>query len=115
MKILFMGTPDFAKIIFEGIRSLGADVVAVVTHPVYQPETLRDGAFTQTLKEINPDLIAVAAYGKILPEEILSYPKYGCVNVHTSLLPKYRGAAPMQRAIMEGESETGVTIMYMAQ
>ena len=140
MKILFMGTPDFAKIIFEGIRSLGADVVAVVTQPdkrqgrkmlltpppvkaaaqeagipVYQPETLRGGAFAQTLKEINPDLIAVAAYGKILPEEILSYPKYGCVNVHTSLLPKYRGAAPMQRAIMEGESETGVTIMYMAQ
>lgn len=133
-----MGTPDFAKIIFEGIRSFGGNIVAVVTQPdkpqgrkmlltpppvkvaaqeagipVYQPETLRGGAFTQTLREIDPDLIAVAAYGKILPEEILNYPKYGCINVHTSLLPKYRGAAPMQRAIMNGESETGVTIMYM--
>lgn len=133
-----MGTPDFAKIIFEGIRSFGADIVGVVTQPdkpqgrkmlltpppvktaaqeagipVYQPETLRGGAFTQTLREIDPDVIAVAAYGKILPDDILNYPKYGCINVHTSLLPKYRGAAPMQRAIMNGESETGVTIMYM--
>ena len=82
--------------------------------PVYTPKTLRDEAFAELLASIDPDLIAVVAYGKILPRNVLDYPKYGCINLHVSLLPKYRGAAPMQRAIMEGEKETGVTIMHMA-
>ena len=81
--------------------------------PVYEPRTLRDEAFLAILEEHNPDLIAVVAYGKILPKSVLDFPKYGCLNLHVSLLPKYRGAAPMQRAIMEGERETGVTVMYM--
>jgi len=81
--------------------------------PVYTPRTLRDGAFDGILRSVDPELIAVVAYGKILPPSVLNYPKYGCINVHVSLLPKYRGAAPMQRAIMNGERETGVTIMYM--
>lgn len=135
-----MGTPNFAKICLEGIYDAGADIIGVVTQPdkprgrkmiltpppvkeyalekgipVYQPETLRGDDFTALLKELDPELIAVAAYGKILPETVLNYPVYGCINVHTSLLPKYRGAAPMQRAIMNGESETGVTIQYMAK
>jgi len=82
--------------------------------PVYQPQTLRDGAFMTTLEELSPELIIVAAYGKILPEYVLTYPKYGCVNAHASLLPKYRGASPIQRAIMDGEERTGITAMYMA-
>jgi methionyl-tRNA formyltransferase len=83
--------------------------------PVYQPETLRDEAFASLLAELDPEMIVVAAYGKILPKNVLDYPKYGCINVHGSLLPKYRGAAPIQRAIIDGERETGVTIMYMAE
>ena len=83
--------------------------------PVYQPEKMRDGEFEALINELKPELIAVVAYGKILPTFALEYPKYGCINVHASLLPKYRGAAPMQRAIMDGERETGVTIMYMAE
>lgn len=135
-----MGTPDFAKICLAGIYDAGAEIVGVVTQPdkprgrkmiltpppvkefalekgipVYQPETLRGDDFSALLSELDPELIAVAAYGKILPEAVLNYPKYGCINVHTSLLPKYRGAAPMQRAIMNGDSETGVTTMYMAK
>ena len=81
--------------------------------PVYQPETLKDGAIKDLLDELSPDLIAVVAYGKILPSYVLDYPKYGCINLHGSLLPKYRGAAPMQRAIIDGEKVTGVTTMYM--
>jgi methionyl-tRNA formyltransferase len=80
---------------------------------VYTPATLKDGAFTEVLEREAPELIVVVAYGKILPSYVLSYPKHGCINLHVSLLPKYRGAAPMQRAIMCGESETGVTVMYM--
>jgi methionyl-tRNA formyltransferase len=83
--------------------------------PVYTPKTLRDEAFAALLSELSPELIVVVAYGKILPKSVLDYPKYGCINLHVSLLPKYRGAAPMQRAIMEGESETGVTVMYMEE
>ena len=139
MKILFMGTPEISMISLKKLIEDGHNIVAVVTGedkprgrgnvmtptpckalaleqgiPVYTPKTLRDEAFAELLKSIDPDLIAVVAYGKILPRNVLDYPKYGCINLHVSLLPKYRGAAPMQRAIMEGESETGVTIMYMA-
>ena len=138
MKILFMGTPDFALSILSRLYDDGEDIVGVVTQPdrpkgrgyklvppvvkifaeekgipVYQPEKLKDGAFEETLRELDPDMIVVAAYGKILPAYIINYPKYGCINAHASILPKYRGAAPIQRAIMEGERETGVTAMYM--
>jgi len=81
--------------------------------PVYQPDSLKDESFLPTLRELDPDVIAVVAYGKILPSYVLDFPKYGCVNLHVSLLPKYRGAAPMQRAVMNGERETGVTTMKM--
>lgn len=138
MRIMFMGTPEIAAACLNELLSDGKDVVAVVTRedkprgrgnvmtptpvkalatekniPVYTPKTLKDGEFSSLLSEISPDLIAVVAYGKILPPEVINFPKYGCINLHVSLLPKYRGAAPMQRAIMEGESETGVTVMYM--
>ncbi len=140
MKIMFMGTPDISATCLRAMLDAGLDVTAVVTGkdkprgrgnvmtptptkrlaeecgiPVYTPDTLRDGAFDETLREVNPDLIAVVAYGKILPKSVLDFPKYGCINAHVSLLPKLRGAAPMQRAIIEGERETGVTIMYMAE
>ncbi len=140
MKILFMGTPDFARVILEALHKGGHDVAAVVTQPdkpqgrkriltpppvkvyaveagipVYQPTTMKDGAFAGTLAEINPEIIVVAAYGKILPPYILDYPKYGCINAHASLLPRHRGAAPIQRAILAGDTVTGVTAMYMAE
>lgn len=139
MRILFMGTPDFARIILQAVCESGENVVGVVTQPdkpkgrkmiptpspvkeyaltqnlpVYQPTTLRDGAFDDTLTALSPDLILVAAYGKLLPESILSFPRYGCINAHASLLPHYRGAAPIQRALLAGETVTGVTAMYMA-
>ena len=138
-KILFMGTPEISMISLKRLIDDGHNIVAVVTGedkprgrgnvmtptpckslamekgiPVYTPKTLRDDAFSTLLSEIDPDLIVVVAYGKILPRSVLDYPKYGCINLHVSLLPKYRGAAPMQRAIMCGEKETGVTIMHMA-
>lgn len=137
-KIVFMGTPEIAVTCLDRLVQGGFDVAAVVTRidkpkgrrailtpppvkvcaeqngiPVCQPRTLRDEAFAEWLTAVDPDLILVVAFGMILPENVLAYPKYGCINVHASLLPKYRGAAPMQRAIMEGESETGVTVMYM--
>ena len=140
MRILFMGTPDFARSILEKLHTNGENIVAVVTQPdkpqgrkmiltpppvkqyalangmpVYQPVTLKDGAFADTLTELAPDLIIVAAYGKILPAYILDYPKYGCINAHGSILPRWRGAAPIQRAIMAGDTVSGVTAMYMAQ
>ena len=133
-----MGTPDFAKVCFESLLTSEDEIVGVVTQPdrpkgrgynlvpppvkecalknnipVYQPETLKDEAFGKLLKEIDPELIVVVAYGKILPENVINYPEYGCINVHGSLLPKYRGAAPIQRAIMNGEKTTGITTMYM--
>jgi len=133
-----MGTPDFAVFSLSPLVDAGENVVAVITQPdkpkgrgyvltpppvkeyalahnlpVYQPNTLRDEAFAELLKELNPDLILVTAYGKILPANVLSYPKYGCINIHGSLLPKYRGAAPMQRAIIDGEKEIGITVMRM--
>ncbi len=138
MKILFMGTPDFAADCLKELIEENRDVAAVITQPdkamgrgmktgysavkkyalecekpVFQPETLKDGAISELLNDINPDVIVVVAYGKILPEYVLNYPKYGCINVHASLLPKYRGAAPVQRAVMNGETETGVTTMLM--
>lgn len=138
MRIMFMGTPEIAALCLDRLVADGHSVVACVTGedkprgrgkvmtptpvklaalehgiPVYTPKTLRDEAFLEILREVNPELIAVVAYGKILPASVLNYPKFGCINAHVSLLPKYRGAAPMQRAIINGESETGVTIMYM--
>ena len=138
MRILFMGTPEIAAKCLEKLIHDKWDIAAVITREdkprgrgkqmmptatktvaenygidVYTPSTLKDEAFSELLKEIAPDIIVVVAYGKILPKAVLDYPKFGCINLHVSLLPKYRGAAPMQRAIMEGERETGVTVMYM--
>ena len=138
MRILFMGTPDFALFSLRALVESGEQIVGAVTQPdkprgrgyvmtpppvkvyaseqgipVFQPARLRDGSFDGTLRELDPELIVVAAYGKILPASILNYPKYGCINVHGSLLPEYRGAAPMQRAIIDGRSVSGVTIMQM--
>ncbi len=141
MRILFMGTPDFAAVSLAALyEDKKHEICGVVTQPdkprgrkyelqpspvkslalrlgldVYQPETLKDGTFADTLASLAPDLIAVVAYGKILPKYLLDFPKYGCINVHGSLLPRYRGAAPMQRAIMDGERVTGITTMYMAE
>ena len=138
-KVMFMGTPDIAIPCLEMLSSReDIDVVGVVTQPdrkkgrgyellpppvkefatekgflVYQPETLKDEAFLDVLKEKNPDIIVVIAYGRILPPYIIEYPKFGCINVHASLLPKYRGAAPIQHAIINGEEKTGITIMQM--
>ncbi len=139
MKILFMGTPLFAVPSLEALVAAGHQVVGVFSQPdkpknrgmklqptpvkvcaqvhdipVFQPTKLRDGAALETIRQLEPDLIVVAAYGRILPQEILDYPRLGCVNVHSSLLPKYRGAAPINWAILNGEKETGVTIMHMA-
>jgi len=138
MRVLFMGTPDFALFTLRALVESGEEVVGVVTQPdkpkgrgyelqpppvkvyalekdipVYQPHTLKDGAFATVLDLLAPDVIVVVAYGKILPPYVLEYPKYGCINVHGSLLPAYRGAAPMQRAIMDGMSETGITTILM--
>ena len=139
LKIIFMGTPDIAVSCLDMlVKREDVDVCAVVTQgdkpkgrgykllpppvkeyalseniPVYQPESLKNGELTELLESVNPDLIAVVAYGKILPSYILDFPKYGCVNVHASLLPKYRGAAPIQWAVLDGVKETGVTTMLM--
>ncbi len=138
MNIMFMGTPDFAIASLEALYEAGHNVVCVVTQPdkpkgrghkmahppvydcaashgtpIYQPQNLKKENFEHILNNANPDLIAVVAYGKILPEYVLNYPKYGCINVHASLLPKYRGAAPMQWCLINGESKTGVTTMLM--
>ncbi len=139
MKILFMGTPDYAAECLKALHNhKGVDICAVVTQPdkpkgrgmkmifppvkeyaleaglpVYQPTTLKDGSFEKTLKELAPELIIVAAYGKILPNYIIDYPQLGCVNAHASLLPRHRGAAPINRAIMAGDKKTGVCAMYM--
>ncbi|MCD7919322.1 MAG: methionyl-tRNA formyltransferase [Clostridiales bacterium] len=140
MRIVFMGTPEFAVPSFRRLLADGHQIVGVYTQPdkpknrgmkltpspvkvaaleagvpVYQPKTLRDGDVQQTLAALAPELIVVAAYGKILPKEVLALPPYGCINVHSSLLPKYRGAAPINWAVINGETETGVTIMYMAE
>ena len=133
-----MGTPDFALFSLKKLYECGHEIAAVITQPdkptgrgyiltppivkrwslenglaVYQPKTLRDEEFASLLAEIDPELIVVVAFGKILPENVIKYPKYGCINVHGSLLPEYRGAAPMQRAIIDGKKVTGITTMYM--
>ena len=138
MKILFMGTPDIATVSLKKLIDEGFEIVGVVTQPdkpkgrghklapsevkvlagehniaVYQPEKLKNGELKPVLEELRPDVIAVVAYGKILPEYILEYPKFGCINMHASLLPKYRGAAPVQWAVINGEKVTGVTTMLM--
>mgnify|MGYP004512362321 FL=1 len=139
MKIIFMGTPDFAKESLEAVYNAGHEVLAVVTNPdrpkgrgmklvaspvkefaveknlkIYQPEKVKNNVeFIDEIKKLQPDVICVVAYGKILPKEILEIAKFGCVNVHGSLLPQYRGAAPIQWAVLNGDKKTGVTTMYM--
>lgn len=138
MKIVFMGTPDFSVPTLEAMIEAGHEVIAVMTQPdkpkgrgkamayppvkekaieynipVYQPVKVREESFVEVLKEIQPEVIVVVAFGQILPESILNIPEYGCINVHASLLPKYRGAAPIQWSIIDGEQKTGITTMYM--
>lgn len=139
MKIVFMGTPDFAKESLEALYNEKYEILAVVTNPdrpkgrgmkmiaspvkefalekgikIYQPEKVRNNEeFISEIKALKPDVICVVAYGKILPKEILEIPSKGCINVHGSLLPKYRGAAPIQWAVLNGDKKTGVTTMYM--
>ena len=139
MKIIFMGTPDFSKESLEAIYNAGHEILAVVTNPdrpkgrgmklvaspvkeyamskelkIYQPEKIRKNIeFIEEIKQLNPDIICVVAYGKILPAEILEIPRLGCINVHASLLPKYRGAAPIQWSVINGDKTTGITTMYM--
>ena len=141
MKIVFMGTPDFAVPSLKALVEAGYDVAAVVTQPdkpkgrgksllptpvkeeallheipVYQPQRVKNNReFLDTLREIAPDVIVVAAFGQIIPRDVLELPKYGCINIHASLLPKYRGAAPIQQAVIDGEKESGVTIMQMGE
>lgn len=140
MRILFMGTPPFAVASLKALCEAGHEVCGVFSQPdrpvgrhqnrfqptpvkeyaasrgipVYQPEKLRDGTALSVIQELTPQLIVVAAYGRILPDDILAYPPMGCINVHSSLLPRYRGAAPINWAILNGDRETGVTIMHMA-
>lgn len=139
MNILFMGTPDFAQESLKALYEAGYNIIGVVTNvdkpkgrgmklvpspvkqyalkkniKIYQPLKIRKNEeFLQEVKQIKPDLICVVAYGKILPQELLDIPKYGCVNVHGSLLPKYRGAAPIQWAVLNGDKKTGITTMFM--
>lgn len=138
MRILFMGTPEIAAASLEALYAAGHDVCGVFTRqdkpvgrkqvltappvkqvalahgtPVYQPQTLRDGQAERDIRALAPQLIVVVAYGRILPKEILALPPKGCINLHVSLLPKYRGAAPVQWAVLNGDTETGVTIMQL--
>lgn len=139
LKIVFMGTPDFARDSLEELYNANYNIIGVVTNPdrpkgrgmktiaspvkefaieknieVYQPEKVKNNVeFINIIKELNPDIICVVAYGKILPKEILEIPKLGCINLHGSILPKYRGAAPIQWAVLNGDTETGVTTIYM--
>ncbi len=139
LNILFMGTPDFARDSLEAVYNAGYNILGVVTNPdrpkgrgmklvaspvkefaieknlkIFQPEKVKKNEeFINQIKDLNPDVICVVAYGKILPKEILDIPRLGCINVHGSLLPKYRGAAPIQWAVLNGDKTTGVTTMYM--
>ena len=140
MKIVYMGTPEIAKVCLEKLYTAGFDIAAVYTKPdtpknrgmkmmasevkryaesvglpVIQPVSFRDDAVVEELRAIAPDLIVVVAYGKILPQRVLDIPKYGCINIHASLLPKYRGSAPYQWAVLDGLKETGVTAMYLCR
>ena len=139
MRIVFMGTPDFAAASLKKLIDAKFDVVGVFTQPdkprgrgmemsfspvkelalengipVYQPLKMRDGTALAQIKELAPDILVVVAYGRILPDDILAVPRYGAINVHASLLPKYRGAAPIQWAVLNGDKVTGVTTMYLA-
>ena len=139
MRIVFMGTPDFAAASLQKLIDEGFDVVGVFTQPdkpkgrgmelsfspvkelalraglpVYQPEKMRDGTALAVLRELRPDILVVVAYGRILPDDMLALPRYGAVNVHGSLLPKYRGAAPIQWAVLNGDRVTGVSTMFLA-
>lgn len=138
MRIVFMGTPDFSVPALEALVQGGHEVTAVVTQPdkpkgrgkavqmtpvkekamelgipVYQPAKVRDPEFVEFLRSLEPDAVVVVAFGQLLPKAILDLPRYGCINIHASLLPKYRGAAPIQWAVIDGEKETGITTMYM--
>lgn len=140
MRIVYMGTPDFSVPPLRAMAEAGYDVVGVVTQPdkpkgrgktlmptpvkeealkygipVYQPAKVREPAFQEVLRDLQPDVIVVAAFGQIIPKSVLEMPKYGCINIHASLLPKYRGAAPIQQAVIDGEKESGVTIMKMGE
>jgi methionyl-tRNA formyltransferase len=140
MKIIFMGTPDFSVPVLRQLVTEGYEVVACVTQPdrpvgrkrimtpppikieaeshgipVLQPERIRNQEEVERVLSYQPDLVVTAAYGQILPNDILEKPKHGCINVHASLLPKYRGGAPIHQSIIDGESETGITIMYMVE
>lgn len=138
MRIVFMGTPDFAIPCLERLISSKHDIIGVFCQPdkpkgraqvltappvkelaekhnipVFQPTTLKNGAGVEILKTLEPDLVVVTAYGKILPKDFLDYPKFGCINIHGSILPKYRGASPVQWAVLNGDSEAGITSMQM--
>ncbi len=140
IKILYMGTPEFAVNALKSIIDAGYNVIGCYTQPdksqgrskklvpspvkeaaleagvpIFQPVKLREEENVSAIREMNPDIIVVAAYGQILPKSILDIPKYGCVNIHASLLPKYRGAAPIEWSVINGEKETGVTTMFMAE
>ena len=140
MKIIFMGTPDFSVGTLRELAKAGHEIAGVISQPdkpkgrgknlqptpvkeaamelglpVYQPQKVRDPEFIQVMKELNPDVIVVVAFGQIIPKEILHMPKYGCINVHASLLPAYRGAAPIQWAVINGDKVSGVTTMQMAE
>ena len=140
MKVVFMGTPDIAAKCLEKILEDGFDVAGVYTQPdrpkgrgmkmvfspvkevalkagipVYQPETFRDDGAVEALRALQPDVIAVVAYGRILPQRVLDIPPKGCINIHASLLPAYRGSAPYQWAVLDGLTETGVTAMYLCR
>ena len=139
MRVVFMGTPDISATCLRRLVEEKYDVIGVYTKPdmpknrgmklvmsetktyavsqglpVYQPASFRDDAVVEELRSLAPDVIAVVAYGKILPQRVLDIPKYGCINIHASILPKLRGSGPVQWAILNGEKETGVTAMYMA-
>lgn len=139
MRIVFMGTPDFAAVSLAALIDAGHDIAGVFTQPdkpknrgmkltvspvkalaeekgipVYQPVKLRDGTALEIMKGLAPELVVVVAYGRILPDDILAVPPLGCINIHGSLLPKFRGAAPIQRAVLSGDKVTGVTSMYLA-
>lgn len=140
MRAVFMGTPEIAATVLKSVLASRHEIIAVVTQPdkpkgrghemafppvkevaleagipVMQPQRAKDEAFIAELKALNPDIILVAAYGKLLPKAILDMPKFGCINVHASLLPKYRGASPIQWAVLNGDEKSGVTIMHMAE
>ena len=140
MRVVFMGTPDIAATCLKKILADGFDVVGVYTQPdrpkgrgmklvaspvkevavaagipVFQPENFREDASVEALRALQPDICAVVAYGRILPQKVLDVPGLGCINIHASLLPKYRGSAPYQWAVLDGQKETGVTAMYLVR